>query len=412
MKYDRLIAKTPFFYGWVIVAVATFGLIMSSPGQTYAVSLFIEHFIADLGLSRSVVSSLYSLGTLIGSFALPFIGRMIDRKGERKMIVAISIIFSVALVYMGYVQNALMLALGFILIRMWGQGSLTLVCQIVINQWWVRHRGRIMGIKGFLVSLIGVGAFPTLIIWLIAWLGWRMAFVSLGGFVFITMVPLGWIFFRHKPEEYGLVPDGEVQVKEVVIETNWTRSQALGSSAFWIISISLASIAMLTTGLFFHMISIFNDNQLKSSTVGMVYLIVALVTAIFTLGSGFLIDRMRSKYMLAIALVLQAVALFMAVHLRSVSMSVLYAIVLGATSGLTRTLFSVVWAKYYGRLHLGAITGVSTTVLIVGSALGPMPFGIARDFFGSYVQVFYISSLIPLGLAVACLYIKRPVLNQ
>ena len=77
---SRLVSNSPIFYGWVVLAVGTLGVIMTSPGQTYAVSIFIEHFIEDLGLSRTMVSTLYSLGTVTGSLALPLIGRAIDRR--------------------------------------------------------------------------------------------------------------------------------------------------------------------------------------------------------------------------------------------------------------------------------------------------------------------------------------------
>ena len=135
---SRLVAQSPVFYGWIVLAVGTLGVIMTSPGQTYAVSIFIEHFIEDLNISRSVVSTLYAAGTLTGSLALPFIGREIDRRGTRVMVVVVAALFGLACIYMGAVRGALMLGLGFIAIRMLGQGSLTLVSQNAINQWWVR----------------------------------------------------------------------------------------------------------------------------------------------------------------------------------------------------------------------------------------------------------------------------------
>ena len=67
VSHSRLVSKSPIFYGWIIMLVGTLGMIMSSPGQTYVVSIFIEPFIADLGISRSLVSTLYTLGTLVGS---------------------------------------------------------------------------------------------------------------------------------------------------------------------------------------------------------------------------------------------------------------------------------------------------------------------------------------------------------
>lgn len=136
---------------------------MSSPGQTYVVSIFIESFITDLGISRSLVSTLYTLGTLVGSFVLPIVGYQIDRHGARLIVVLITALFGFACVYMGYVQNAFMLGLGFIALRMLGQGSLGLVCTNIINQWWVRRRGMVMGISGMAGSLISLGGFPNLV---------------------------------------------------------------------------------------------------------------------------------------------------------------------------------------------------------------------------------------------------------
>jgi MFS family permease len=142
-RTSRMISRTPFFYGWIIVIAGTFGLIMTGPGQTYAVSIFIEHFIHDLGLSRTLVSGLYGIGTLAGSFALPLIGREIDRRGSRTTAVVIALLFGLACIFMGFIQNGLMLLAGFMAIRMLGQGGLGLVSQNVINQWWVARRGLI-----------------------------------------------------------------------------------------------------------------------------------------------------------------------------------------------------------------------------------------------------------------------------
>ena len=112
IRYSRLVNQSPIFYGWIILLMGTLGMIMTSPGQTYAVSIFIEHFITDLGLSRGLVSTLYTIGTLVGSFVLPLVGRQIDRRGPRLVMVFITLLFGLACVYMGFVSNAVTLGLG------------------------------------------------------------------------------------------------------------------------------------------------------------------------------------------------------------------------------------------------------------------------------------------------------------
>ena len=408
--------RSPIFYGWIIMLVGTLGIIMTSPGQTDSVSVFIEHFIADLQISRSLVSTLYTMGTLIGSFALPVVGQQIDRQGPRRMVLVISALFGLACIYMGFVQNALMLGLGFIAIRMLGQGSLSLVCRNVINQWWIRRRGTVMGISGLLASLFGLGGFPNLINWLIPIHGWRLTYMFLGLLILAVMIPIGLGFFRNRPEDYGLQPDGHkshlVEGKapaEEPVEENWTLSEAMHTSVFWTGGVGIASISMLTTGLFFHMVSIFQDSGLTPTVAASVYLPIALISAVVTLASGALLSRIPVRLLLAASLVLQAVSLVMAGwFLQGTGMALLYGLTLGTMLGLIRTVSSVMWAMYFGRQHLGSITGVTTTISVVGTALGPMPMGIARDLLGSYNTALTVSAVLPLSLGIVSLFGRKP----
>ena len=75
------IRRLPFFYGWVILAVSGLGMFLSGPGQTYAVSLFVDHIIVDLGWSRTTVSGLYTMGSLTAATGMFLVGRLLDRFG-------------------------------------------------------------------------------------------------------------------------------------------------------------------------------------------------------------------------------------------------------------------------------------------------------------------------------------------
>jgi MFS transporter, OFA family, oxalate/formate antiporter len=412
---SRIISRSPVFYGWIIVVVSTLGMIMTSPGQTYAVSIFIEHFIVDLGISRGMVSTLYTIGTLVGSFVLPFVGRQIDARGPRVAVLVISIAFGVACIYMGFIVNALMLAVGFIAIRMLGQGALGLVSQYTINQWWVRRRGSVMGISGLFMSLLGLGIFPPVVYMLIDAYGWRNTYPILGLVILLIMAPLGYFFYRERPERYGLTPDGDFTAvgasgKPYVppVEEEWTLAEAIRTPAFWIVVLGLGAIGMLSTGLFFHAVSIFEDNGLPASVAASAFVPVAITTALVNVLGGLLVDRLSVRYLLVAALVGQAIILVMAHSLDSVALAMTYGVLLGTVSGLQRIVSTVVWATYFGRRYLGTITGTTTTIMIAGSALGPMPLGIARDLLGSYNLALNISALLPLMLAVLALFLRRP----
>ncbi len=411
-----IIYHVPFYYGWIVMLAGTLGLIFSSPGQTYAISIFIDYFITDLGISRGMVSTLYAAGTLTAALALPWVGRQIDKRVLRFMVAAISVLFGLSCIYMATVQNATMLLIGFVLLRMLGQGSLSLTSNYFINQWWVRRRGTVLGISGIMVAAFGLASFPNVINWMIPLFGWRMTYVALGVALLVIMAPVGLFLFGERPERYDLVPDGivddtdgEPEEDDRPAEENWTSGEAMRTSAFWIVAAGMASISMLFTGLTFHMVSIFADNGLSSTAAAAVFVPMAITSAIVNLGSGVLADRVPIRFLLSAALLVQTASLWLAQGLQGTEMTIAYGVLLGTLMGLIRTVGGVVWPSYFGRLHLGSITGITATISVAASALGPMPMGIARDMFGSYDMALSVLSILPFALAILALFMKRPV---
>ncbi|MEJ2665685.1 MAG: MFS transporter, partial [Deinococcales bacterium] len=255
---SRVIERTPFFYGWVVLAAGTFGMMMTTPGQTLGVSVFLDRIIADLGVSRSFVSLLYTIGTVTGSFVLPFVGRFIDRRGPRVAVIVVAALFALACGYMGLVRNVVMLLLGFVLVRGLGQGSLSLVSQHVVNLWFVRRRGLAVGMMG-LGMAVATAVFPMLIEALIGRYGWREAYVLLGLAVAVTILPVGALLFRSRPETFGLAPDGVARLgtpSEARRDEEYTLGQARRTRTFWLFVAGNTMVAILTTALIFHHFSI------------------------------------------------------------------------------------------------------------------------------------------------------------
>lgn len=403
----------PIFYGWVILAAGTLGIIMASPGQTYSNAMFIEHFLKELDLTRTQVSALYMTATLIGSFALPTVGRQIDQRGCRKAALAIVFCFGTACIFMSQIESWIGLILGFIGLRLFGQGSLCLVSFNVINQWWVRRRGTVMGMAGMASALLGVGTFPPLINRLITTFGWRAAFLFLGLLVLVVMIPVGGLLFRDRPELFGLSPDGDPPLpaqegEPITLVNDWTLEEARKTSAFWLVASGLATIAMLITGLHFHAISIFADSGLTRTVAADIFFPIAATTALVTLISGILKDRFPIQYLLAASLALLGICLILATHLTSFSMALVYGVTMGITAGLFQMVSGVVWADLFGRTSLGSISGLATTLVVMGSALGPLPMGYAHDLMGGYRESLLLASALPFGLAVATLFMKTP----
>jgi MFS family permease len=80
----------------------------------------------------------------------------------------------------------------------------------------------------------------------------------------------------------------------------------------------------------------------------------------------------------------------------SMTLVLVYGVIMGIQMGVQAIVRGVVWPDYFGRKHLSAIRGVNMMAGVIGSALGPLPFGYAFDLFGGYSEVLLISMIFPL----------------
>lgn len=408
LLHSRLINRVGGRYSWVVLLAGTIGFGMTVPGQTVGVAVFLDWIIDELDLTRSTVSGLYTVGTLVGSFSLPFIGRTIDRTGPRRAVIVIGIGFALACVYMGFVAGLVTLAIGFALIRALGQGALSLVSTHAINLWFVRRRGVAIGLAG--LGMAGATAtMPLFINWLIGEFGWRVAYPLLGLMVALVVIPIGGGLFRFAPERYGRQPDGrkhETGEDVAATERNLSLSEARKTITFWLFATGSFLTAMLGTGLVFHHFSIMSGNGVGRTLAASVFVSFGIVQAVSTLATGWLLDRVPPRFLLAVAQAATAGALVMATFVTSGAMLIAYGLILGVMQGMSGAITLTVYPHYFGRAHLGAIKGIVTTIGVAGTAAGPLIFSLGLDFSGSYRPVLMLCALAPLAIAVVTPWLR------
>lgn len=388
---------------------ATIGVAMTTPGQTVGVSVFVDRIVESLNISRPTVSLLYAIGTLGGSLALPFVGRAIDRYGPRLAVVAISLLFAGGCVWMGWVQGTAMLLVGFILIRSLGQGSLTLVSLHAISLWFVRRRGTALGLAG--LGMAGATAiFPRFIEFLLEQFGWRVAYQILGGVVAIAMLPIGALFYRNRPELFGLQPDGGETGEEddPPDELNYTASQARRIPIFWLFALANVCAVGLGTGLVFHHYSIMAASGASRELSATMFVPFGFVMAGANVLVGFLMDRVSPRWLLMGMLLLLSLALAVAPNVSTTGGMLAYGSVLGLMQGSSVTLNSGVYAYYFGRSHIGAINGFASTLSVAGTAFGPILLATGYEYSGSYAPILFTCAIVPLAIAIAAPFVPAP----
>ncbi len=406
------------YYGWIIVFIAGLGVFFSGPGQTYSNSAFIDQYIDYFGWSRSEVSGLYSAATLVAGMIMVFVGRFIDRFGQRAMMVIVGTLFALACFFNSTVSSMWMLAVGFFLIRLLGQGSMSLIPNTLVAQWFVKKRGRAFSFMT-LGSFASAMLFPIMNTWLIQTWDWQFAWRFWGVALLVIFVPIAFFFVRNKPEDMGLEPDGDTaskqeQVKPVLtteiadVSEDWTLAEAAKTRAFWAILICVGIPAMVNTGITFHMVSIFNANGLSMELAATILGMMAFVGIPMSFVSGFITEKVKTNYLLAIVFIIQFIYLLLLIVTKNVFLAILFGLIWGISGGLERIALNIIWPNYFGRAHIGSISGVGTTIAVLGSSFGPLPFGIGFDLFNSYTQVLLFSLIFPVIGVICALLAKKP----
>ncbi|WP_407272485.1 MFS transporter [Radiobacillus sp. PE A8.2] len=404
-----------FYYGWVIVFIAGLGVFFSGPGQTYSNSTFINEYISDFGWSRSEVSGLYSFATLVAGFIMILVGRFIDRFGQRAMMVFVGSGLALACFFNSMVSSMWMLAVGFFLIRLLGQGSMSLIPNTLVAQWFVKKRGFAISIMS-LGSFASAMSFPLINTWLIQTWSWQFAWQVWGVVLLVIFVPIAFFGVRNKPEDVGLTPDGhsDVSLKPILgthiteAEEDWTLSEAMKTKAFWAILVCVGIPAMVNTGITFHIISIFGTNELSAGVAATVLSLMAVVGIPMTLVSGFITEKIKTNYLITMIFVIEIFLLLLLLITNNLILAVLFGTLWGVANGFERIGLNVIWPNYFGRKYIGSINGVGATIGVIGSSLGPLPFGVGFDLFHSYTPVILVTLVFPIIGIVCSLIAKQP----
>ncbi|MEM9443790.1 MAG: MFS transporter [Verrucomicrobiota bacterium] len=431
-------SKSPCFYGWVIMVAAMMGMILSIPGQTMGVGPFKEELMFNLSLNSQQLSWAYFFGTCASGLTLPWVGTKIDQYGVRPSMVAAGILFAFTLLICSQLELILgtiayflnynyrtwiswaLITLCFFAIRFLGQGVLTICCRTMLSRWFDLRRGLVYGL-GLAISTLGFGMAPWLLTQLIRKEGWLGAYFALACFVLLGTVLIAWAFFRETPESCGLRMDGLSEKETVHLRAklnhddlkmvrDLTRSEAMATYSFWVFNLSLGFWGLYHTGFTFHMISVGNQLGLEEGRIAELFIPIAIVSVLANLTFGQWADKLRMKRILVVMILscmLGNAGLLTIPHHQLIG-EVVLVLGLGISGGLFGVVAGVVWARFFGRKHLGAINGVFMLTTVIGSALGPLLFAEYERWLGSYQGVYITATLILLLLAVSSLWADNP----
>jgi MFS family permease len=399
--------QLPFFYGWVVVAVAFVTLGIGVNTRT-AFSLLFPPILAEFGWARGITAAAFSIGFMASTLYAPFLGLLMDRFGPRWIIS-----FGVVLVSCGmalatmvtqtwhlYATLGTMVVGGSIFLSYIGHS-------LFLPNWFVKKRGLAIGIA---FSGVGVGSiilFPWLQT-LIGKLGWRQACWSLAILLLTTLLPLNLIFQRQRPETLGLKPDGDAitdsgglpastldnVVDHAWVAVDWTLWRALKTTKFWWVFIAffsgLFAWYMVQVHQTKYLIEIGFDADLAAYALGF----VGFTGIIGQIALGHLSDRIGREWVWTLS-TLGYVICYSALLLMQTypSLFMLY-LVVGSQGLLGYSLaavFGAIPAEIFQGKHYGTIFGTLNLASSTGAAAGPWLAGWLYDRTGTYALAFALA---------------------
>jgi MFS family permease len=398
------LARLPFFYGWVVVAVAFVTMGIGVTART-SFSLFFPPLLDEFGWERGVTAGAFSLGFIASTVFAPGMGRLMDTRGPRAVI-----LLGVALVGGGLALAPLTsqplhlyLTLGLLV----SGGSLCLGYTghaLFLPNWFVRRRGLAFGIA---FSGVGVGSI-VLLPWvqrLIGQAGWRSACLALAVLVFGVLTPLN-LLQRRRPEELGLQPDGApssgvtsaAQAANVVdpvwAATDWTLARAAGTARFWWLFVGFLGGLFAWYAVQVHQTKYLIEIGFTPGEAAWALGLVPLLGVAGQIGLGHVSDRIGREWVWTLAslgfVLCYALLLLMGTH---PSRTLLYLMV-GAQGLLgygLASVFGAIPAELFQGRHYGTIFGTLTVASTGGAGLGPWVTGLLYDRTGSYVIGFWLA---------------------
>ncbi|PZC47496.1 MAG: Sugar phosphate permease [Chloroflexi bacterium] len=394
-----MVRKWPFYYGWVIVGVVVLAGLADTIQTLPVLSIFLLPITEEFGWSRTTYTSAITIGTIMGALMAPFVGRLLDRYGGRWMLVGAFVVLGGSMILLSTVSVLWQFFALQILARLMHMGVITVALMgSIIPRWFVLRRGRAVAISGMGLRG-GLTLNPLFVQFLVARGTWRTAAVGVGILVWVlSLLPIA-IFLRRKPEDVGLLPDGETpehreeRLRRAAASTDATSRdldasltlhEVLRLPSFYLMAISFSLAMTITSGISFHAIPYFTDQGLGGgAAVGLVSLYGA-VAAGGMLASGFVIERVNVRFTLVVTTAIMGLAMLYMMAADTVPLGLVWSITFGLAEGSVFVTQQVAFADYFGRESLGSIRGVLMTMQILANAVGAMAGAIVFDVTDTY----------------------------
>ncbi len=394
------------FYGWWIVGASVAISLYTAGAVFYGFTALFEPIANEFGWSYAQVSLAASLRGLEMGILAPLVGLLMDRFGPRRLMLIGSVIAAGGLLLLNRTDSLVTFYASFVVISI-GLSTCTMtVLTAAVANWFHRRVGLATGIA---ICGFGLGGLMIpLLVRLVDAYDWRVTVTVLAVGVVIVVAPLS-LLFRHRPEQYGYLPDGDSSPHEPLTAGGvWASAaiaeelyipvrQALQSRIFWALALSFTAHALVVSSIIIHIMPYLSSIGVDRTTASLVTTALPISSIAGRLSFGWISDRFDRRRATAFGFGLLAVGLicFAAASSIGVWLLVPFLVLFGTGYGGLNVMRASLLRNLFGRRTFGTLFGILMGVAMAGSIVGPALAGWAFDSWGGYGGIWLIFAFIP-----------------
>jgi len=402
------------FFGWWIVIGSALISWYGAGVWFYGSSVFFSSIIKEFGWSRALTSGAFSVSRLEGGLEAPLIGWLIDRFGPRKLMIGSAVVVGFGFILLSRVNSVGMFYAVYAGVMSIGYNSGFFHATSAAIANWFRDKLS----RAFSYYALGAGVGGTTMMPLLGWLiehyGWRTTAVMAGVGMWVIVTPMS-LFLRHRPEQYGYLPDGVKSESELVEgeigedEGDFSTRQAMKTSAFWVLTLASACRSVGMTTIVLHQVLYLEiDVGLSTTLAATAVGLMTLMSLPGRLGFGWLGDIIDKRYVMIMCYGLQAVGVLLLSRVQSMSDVYIYVAVYGVGYGGAIPVYNAIIGDYYGRKAFATIRGYLMLFLLPATVAGPIFGGWIHDTYGSYQLAFRIIIILYVVGLFVWFFVRRP----
>ena len=385
------VPRTPFYYGWVIVAFSAAMQIFSIGLLFYANGVALLPWMETFGTGRAALSVVPFACTIAISILSPFAGPVFDRYSARLLVTLSLIALAVGLLGVSLAQSvAQLIAVHATLLTIGATGAGAFAAQTLSAKWFARRRGLALA---FAASGAGIGGLvmPYIMAITIQAYGWRATYAGIAAFVFVVLVPMAFALIRNPPVRLDPLERVDTMGAPLSAATRTTPTalttiMILRNPVFLVTTLGMGSLVAVQIILQFYL-------PAMGSELGSTPAQAALLTSILAGGAliskpfwGYFIDRSdpRISYF-GLAIVYAWTLCVLGGWLGPITYRNLVAVaaLCGFASGAMQPLLGTVLASTFGRENFGRVLGLGYLFMNI-SSLAPVMSAIIYERTGSY----------------------------